>query len=35
VADALRERGWSLPADLVEPVRLVEHLSRCLLQPEA
>jgi energy-coupling factor transport system ATP-binding protein len=35
VADALRERGWSLPVDLVEPVRLVEHLSRCLLQPEA
>jgi energy-coupling factor transport system ATP-binding protein len=32
VAAALRERGWALPDELVEPSRLVEYLAHCLQQ---
>jgi energy-coupling factor transport system ATP-binding protein len=35
VAEALRQRGWQLPAELVEPAPLVEHLAHCLLEAEA
>ncbi len=34
VATALRERGWTLPDNLVEPGQLVEHLARCCRQEE-